>query len=126
MLLCLMQLCLMLLCLMQLAGSARAAPPVPGSDDAVTLAPLGDWVAHQYARSGQFCCTAADGRPAEVRQTFAGSWEVLYAREHWEDGTDAWLPVPPAAILRQPSPLAVPIAWISHGRVWCVALPATG
>lgn len=105
-----------------LAVSARAAPPKPGSEDAELMAGHEDWIKDQHNTKQQWCCDLSDGRPAELRRLADGSYEVHYTREHWKDGNDEWLPVPPEAILPQQSPIYVPIAWILRGRVYCVAL----
>ena len=66
----------------------------------------------------------ADGRPldpGELRRTAAG-WQLFYGRAHWSDGTDTWIDVPAEAVLPQASPLVLPVAWISRGHVYCLAL----
>lgn len=108
----------LLLCL---APSAIAAPPAPGSDDDVMMAPHTEWITRQHTTNGSLCCSSADGRPAQVRRV-GDQWQVYYDREHWEAGTNTWLNVPPEAVLQQMSPMWQPIAWILYGQVRCLAL----
>jgi hypothetical protein len=83
-----------------------------------------DWIIHQHAPSGNWCCDISDGRPLredELRIEL-GTYQVFYSKRHWDDGTDEWISVPPDAILHVPNPVGVVIAWISRGRVYCLSL----
>ncbi len=103
----------------------QAAPPPPGSDQAEMMAPHGDWIRRQRSSTGVNCCDWSDGRvvqPHQVRRRPDGVWEVFYARDVWDDGTDVWLVVPASAVLPTLSPVGLPVAWILRSRVLCLAL----
>ncbi len=97
-------------------------PPSPESEDGQILLPQSEWVRTQHSPTGKWCCDLGDARIAELRRRQDGHYEVFYSKEHWTDGTDQWIAVPPEALLPQQSPVYVPIAWIINGHVYCVAL----
>jgi hypothetical protein len=106
------------------APPIAAAPPEIGSDDASILDGHGPWIMEQRQANGISCCSAADGRPLfdnELRRR-DGHWQVFYSKAHWPEATGQWLTVPPEGVLRQASPLLLPVAWINGGRVLCLAL----
>ena len=107
-----------------LAAPAHAQPPDPGTEDWALMHEFKDWVVSQHAENGQWCCDLGDGRPLrddEIR-FISGHYQILYARRHWNDGTDAWIDVPIAALMRIPNPLGMPVAWVIHGHVFCLSL----
>jgi hypothetical protein len=111
--------------------NAYAAPPAPGSEDAVILAPFLDWVRSQNSETG-YCCDLSDGRPLhsdEIRIN-DGHYEVLFSTRHWPHGDNQWHEVEKRRILLEPSPVGMSIAWINDdlpsypiGKVFCLALP---
>ena len=104
--------------------NAHAAPPIPGSDDAIAMHGHEDWITSQTNSFGGLCCSVSDGRPTQdVRKRADGKWEALFSREHWPDGDGKWHTVPENAILEKPSPIFDAIVWFYRGEPRCVALP---
>jgi hypothetical protein len=104
--------------------TAFAHPPEPGTEDFALMSEFKQWVISQHASNGQWCCDLGDGRPLhddEIRYV-EGHYQILYTRRHWEDGTEEWIDVPAAALMRTPNPLGVPVAWIIRAHVYCLSL----
>ncbi len=114
----------LLLAAILFASPVLARPAPPGSTDEAIMHDFRDWITHQNAPTGQYCCDLSDGRPlmADEVRVVNGHYEVIYTKKHWPDGTGQWLPVPKEAILPQLSPVGYPIAWIVDGRVICFAI----
>jgi len=103
------------------ASAAYANPPDPNSDDYKLLAPYADWIRGVHSAAGLLCCSIADGRPTELR-VVDGHYEAHITTNHWPDAPNAWLPVPPEAIVRVPNPTGWPIVWWYQHRIRCVVL----
>ena len=112
------------LLLLVLPAAVQAAPPPMGSEDWAIMEDFRDWVVTQHAANGQWCCDISDGRPlgADEVRVAGDHYEILYGRKHWPDGTDNWITVPKTALLERLSPVGYVIAWVSSGRVYCLAL----
>jgi hypothetical protein len=105
-------------------GAAHAAPPAVGSEDYEIMHPFAEWVMHQNAPTGQWCCDISDGRPVEAR-TVGEHWQVYVTAEKFPGSTPGWHDVPDVAVLHNPNPTGVPIAWVIHDHLYCFA-PAGG
>lgn len=98
------------------AASARAAPPPLDSADSYDLSPYAAWIEAQRDSRGWLCCSIADGREVEARQSAGGGYEVRFL--HPEDiigqpqpDAHTWYPVPPQAVISAPNPTHVSVAW---------------
>lgn len=101
-----------------LIGVASAVPP-PGSNR--SLAP---WYHSLTAPNGGSCCSEADCRTVEYRIS-GDHYEAYVAKgdtsESFPDGTNAWVPVPPSAVLHRsdnPTGRAV-MCWTPWTGVLC-------
>ena len=96
------------------AGGALGEPPT-GADP---NSPLGLWYRSLTAPySGMSCCSVSDCRPVEARLV-DDRWEVR--------SVDAWVAVPPWAVLKRENPDGRPIACLFRGGILCfVPPPAT-
>jgi hypothetical protein len=77
-------------------------------------ADLGQWASYQLSAEqrawfkqmsdgrGIACCDGADGYPVEYE---------MHDNKYWVRYKSVWLPVPEDAILRQPNPIGVAVAW---------------
>ncbi len=104
-----------------MAGPALAAPPPVGSEDWNIMSPFADWIQSIHADNGTWCCDVSDGRPVEARM-HNGRWQVHFhpgSEFAGEPPGDGWHDVPPAAVIRLPNPVGVPIAWWLGGVVRC-------
>lgn len=98
---------LLALALAAWAGSAGAAPPEPGSDDAHQMAPYRDWITNQHARNGNWCCDGSDGRPTDydIRpgQDKQDHWFAHITPDHFPTLPDEWIEIPDY-LIRKPVP----------------------
>lgn len=117
-----------LIFLLTINVSSVANPPDPNSADAQMLQGQKNWIERQQNNEGQRCCDIADGRGAQLRlnPNGSGNYQVFYSTEQWPNGTNQWVDVPPNTIIKQRSPIIVPIVWFYNGKVRCVALAANG
>lgn len=100
------------------AGTAVAAPPQPGSEDANIMAGHGEWVHSLRSAAGVSCCDESDCRPVEARATSEG-WQVRWRPGQLEGAPTEWTPVPPEAVLARENPVGMPVACWYGGRVAC-------
>lgn len=110
--------------IISMSDAALAAPPDPDSNDGFLMRGHERWITDQKTTLGDVCCSISDGRPVQDNELRKrdGHYEVRFSREHWPDGDGSWLPVPDDAVLTRMSPLGLPIAWVYHGVIRCLAL----
>ncbi len=94
------------------AEHALAAPPA-GSDP---NSPMAAWYRSLKTPNGGSCCSEADCRPVDARQTASG-WEI-------SNGLGKWDPVPPDRVLRRDNEDGRPIVCIFGGRILCFVPPS--
>jgi hypothetical protein len=95
-----------------IAAAVHAAPP----DGADPNGPMADWYRSLHAPdTGTSCCSLADCRPVEARQT-ADQWEI-----RTEGG---WQSVPSGRVLRRENSDARPIVCRRLGEIFCFVPPA--
>jgi hypothetical protein len=75
---------------------------------------IGQWASYQLSveqkawfkkisdGNGVACCDGADGYPVEYE---------MRNNKYWVHFNSVWLPVPESAVLRQPNPIGVAVAW---------------
>jgi hypothetical protein len=100
-----------------IAASALAAPP-DNPDPA-----LSPWYKSlRQPLSGAPCCSIADCRPTDARQSAVG-WEVWIDRRFGES-REFWAPVPPSKILKADNPTGAAVAcYIAGVGVMCFVAP---
>lgn len=114
----------LVLTFMLFVSPVLSAPPVVGSDDWEIMHDYREWIETQHTQFGAWCCTVADGRPVDAR-VHEGHWQIFVTEEKFPRSPRGWTDVPDAAVVREPNPVGVPIAWVLGGRVLCFA-PSSG
>lgn len=106
------------------ANAALAAPPPPGSEDAVIMKGYEDWVYSQLTPDGRRCCDISDGRPVPTRIRH-GHWEAFVTKAKWPDlqGNEGWRQIPDDLVVHEANPVGWPIIWIYEGEIRCFRTP---
>ncbi len=102
--------------------SVFAAPP-EGSDP---NSPMAEWYHSLQTPDGGSCCSVADCRPVNARQT-ADGWEIFIdpiMAGNTIISPGIWEPVPPDRVLRRENADGRPIACRFGGRTLCFVPPA--
>lgn len=82
------------------------------------------WFQSLKDTNGISCCSLADGR--EVQARIRGDhWQAFIDRKSFgPEAPEAWVDVPPEAVLRVPSLEGFPVAFFYNGAIHCFVAPS--
>lgn len=101
---------------------ANGAPPAGLKPDPEISA----WYRSLKDHRGVSCCDESDCRPVTYRAGPGGLEVFIDSASYGKDAPDAWVPVPPEAVLARENPTGGAIACYYAGRVACFVFGGLG